>query len=586
MLKKIYALITLILLASVFFTGWIAFKEFNDFNRNSYRSKLHSAINYISGEIKSKNSYDEITNSVKQIFDDSENVIRYTIIDFSGNVVYDNEVDFKNMDNHFFRSEVYNAFKSQSTAYAIRNSDTLKTEVFYLAEYRGDIGLILRASISMADYSKSVSYISIQFIFILGITFLLLTIIAVLITNLVTRPLIKLRRAALAMSVGDYSVRVEDINDKSTEVAKVSLAFNSMAEQLQTVFYDIEEKNIQLNSVLDSVGNPVLAVDNNMSVTFINQIARDEFVDPSFPKTGIYPFISIVRNNSAEQMVKKVLIDEVQANSNIEIKTQKGKKLFKVLTSPIISQKGKGAIVTFQDITQLDLLQQMRSEFVANVTHELRTPLTSIRGFVDTLRNGAIRNPEVSERFLEIIDVEAERLHKLISDILILSEIEDVKQDPDVTNFDLNALIDEVIVLLDDEATSKKVSLITAIEGEFTQAFPVNANSNRIKQILINLIENAIKYNVDNGKVFISANRNSKDEVEIIVRDTGNGIPKEHIDRVFERFYRVDKGRSKELGGTGLGLSIVKHIAMLYNGNARVESEIGEGSTFTVTLKI
>lgn len=586
MLKRIYALIALILLASVFLTGWIAFKELNDFNKNTNRSRLHSAINYISSEIKSKNSYPEITKSVKEIFSDSQNTIRYTIIDFTGKVIYDNEVDYKNMDNHFFRSEVYNAFKTQSTAYSIRNSDTLKTEIFYLAEYKGDIELIVRASISMADYSKSIGYISVQFVFILGITFLLLSIIAILIANLVTRPLIRLRRAALAMSVGDYGVRVEDINDKSTEVAKVSLAFNSMAEQLQTVFYDLEEKNIQLNSVLDSVGNPVLAVDNDMSVTFINQIARDEFVDPSFPKTGIYPFISIVRNNSAEQMVKKVLIDEVQANSNIEIKTQKGKKLFKVLTSPIISQKGKGAIVTFQDITQLDLLQQMRSEFVANVTHELRTPLTSIRGFVDTLRNGAIRNPEVSERFLEIIDVEAERLHKLISDILILSEIEDVKQDPDITNFDLNALIDEVIVLLDDEASSKKVSLITAIEGEFTQAFPVNANSNRIKQILINLIENAIKYNVDNGKVFISANRNSKDEVEIIVRDTGNGIPGEHIDRVFERFYRVDKGRSKQLGGTGLGLSIVKHIAMLYNGNAKVESEIGEGSTFTVTLKI
>jgi two-component system phosphate regulon sensor histidine kinase PhoR len=586
MLKRIYALIALILLVSVFLTGWIAFKELNDFNKNTNRSRLHSAINYISSEIKSKNSYPEITKSVKEIFSDSQNTIRYTIIDFTGKVIYDNEVDYKNMDNHFFRSEVYNAFKTQSTAYSIRNSDTLKTEIFYLAEYKGDIELIVRASISMADYSKSIGYISVQFVFILGITFLLLSIIAILIANLVTRPLIRLRRAALAMSVGDYGVRVEDINDKSTEVAKVSLAFNSMAEQLQTVFYDLEEKNIQLNSVLDSVGNPVLAVDNDMSVTFINQIARDEFVDPSFPKTGIYPFISIVRNNSAEQMVKKVLIDEVQANSNIEIKTQKGKKLFKVLTSPIISQKGKGAIVTFQDITQLDLLQQMRSEFVANVTHELRTPLTSIRGFVDTLRNGAIRNPEVSERFLEIIDVEAERLHKLISDILILSEIEDVKQDPDITNFDLNALIDEVIVLLDDEASSKKVSLITAIEGEFTQAFPVNANSNRIKQILINLIENAIKYNVDNGKVFISANRNSKDEVEIIVRDTGNGIPGEHIDRVFERFYRVDKGRSKQLGGTGLGLSIVKHIAMLYNGNARVESEIGEGSTFTVTLKI
>ena len=146
-------------------------------------------------------------------------------------------------------------------------------------------------------------------------------------------------------------------------------------------------------------------------------------------------------------------------------------------------------------------MQQLRSEFVANVTHELKTPLTSIRGFVDTLKNGAVNNPEVSKRFLEIIDVEAERLHKLISDILILSEIEDATQEKEVEEFDLNTLIDEIIVLLDDEASAKKVSIITEDIDEQNEKFMVKANRNRIKQIFINLVENAIKYNNENGKI-------------------------------------------------------------------------------------
>jgi two-component system phosphate regulon sensor histidine kinase PhoR len=161
-----------------------------------------------------------------------------------------------------------------------------------------------------------------------------------------------------------------------------------------------------------------------------------------------------------------------------------------------------------------------------------------------------------------------------------------MKQDSDASVFDLNPLFDEVMVLLDDEAVAKHVTMITSEGEEISEPFMVKANRYRIKQILINLIENAIKYNVDNGKVYISAERSSTDEVVLKVRDTGYGIAKEHLPRIFERFYRVDKSRSKELGGTGLGLSIVKHIAMLYGGNASAESTVGQGSEFTVTLKI
>jgi len=227
-------------------------------------------------------------------------------------------------------------------------------------------------------------------------------------------------------------------------------------------------------------------------------------------------------------------------------------------------------------------LQQMRSEFVANVSHELKTPLTSIRGFVDTLRNGHIENPAVQGRFLEIIDIEAERLHQLISDILQLSEIEGMKSDPELQQFDISALLDDVATLLDDKASERHVQIIV----EDSEVLPVLASKYRVKQILINLVDNAIKYNKPGGRVYIRTTREPDQIVAIRVRDTGEGIPAEHLARVFERFYRVDKSHSREMGGTGLGLSIVKHIAQLYEGTATVESVEGEGSTFIVRLRI
>lgn len=232
--------------------------------------------------------------------------------------------------------------------------------------------------------------------------------------------------------------------------------------------------------------------------------------------------------------------------------------------------------------TRLAMLQEMRSEFVANVSHELKTPLTSIRGFVDTLRSGNVTDPAVRDRFLEIIDIEAERLSQLINDILQLSEIEKMETETELQKFDLAALLDDVATLLDEKASEHRVSIIV----EDCEKLPVLASLYRVKQVLINLVDNAIKYNKEGGRIYISATREPDRMVAIRVRDTGEGIASEHIPRIFERFYRVDKSHSREMGGTGLGLSIVKHIAQLYDGSASVESKPGVGSTFVVRLRI
>ena len=280
--------------------------------------------------------------------------------------------------------------------------------------------------------------------------------------------------------------------------------------------------------------------------------------------------------NATDSMAASNYSARVQTNRNDEIGA-----LSKAFNS-MADQLEKEVHDLEEKNIRLAELQEMRSEFVANVSHELKTPLTSIRGFVETLRNGHITDMAIQERFLEIIDIEVERLHQLINDILELSEIEGMESERELQNFDLSTLLDDVATLLDDKATERNISIIV----EDCEKLPVLASKYRIKQILINLVDNAIKYNNNGGSVYIQATREPDRMIAIRVKDTGEGIAPEHAARVFERFYRVDKSHSRQMGGTGLGLSIVKHIAQLYGGTATVDSVVGVGSTFTVRLQI
>ncbi len=229
---------------------------------------------------------------------------------------------------------------------------------------------------------------------------------------------------------------------------------------------------------------------------------------------------------------------------------------------------------------EIEKLQSMRSDFVANVSHELKTPLTSIRGFIETLRGGAMEKKDVADRFLKIIDIEAVRLQNLINDILVLSKIEKMEEDPTVAEFSLNALAKEVLDMLTPLAKEKNIQM----ELSASEEIKMTADESKIRQLLVNLVSNAVRYNKEHGSVTVILKRLPEDRVQIVVNDTGIGMNRDDCERIFERFYCVDKGRSQKNGGTGLGLSIVKHIANLYHGDVGVESIPGEGSTFTVTL--
>jgi two-component system phosphate regulon sensor histidine kinase PhoR len=409
---------------------------------------------------------------------------------------------------------------------------------------------------------------------------LITTLLVLKFSTSMTRPLKELITVSKGIYNGNYSKRAGI--KSSDELGELAFTFNQMAAKLENTVADLIDKNINFDSIMNSMTNGFIAIDKDGIVILINAIACDLFGIENAEGTIGKKLIEVVRNHR----VNEIIIQTIENNSPTvgEINfNHAGERIFRVYTNPIISKENpnsnSGGILTIIDITNIKKLEQIRTDFVSNVTHELKTPLTSIRGFVETLREGAVDDHEVAIKFLEIIDIEAERLYILISDILQLSEIETMQKDTNISWYNLKEIVQEVLSILDNTAVKKGIVIIHEVDD----GLEIKANRNRIKQLLLNLIDNAVKYNVENGRVLIRASK-AEGILTISVKDTGIGIDAEHIPRIFERFYRVDKGRSRSMGGTGLGLSIVKHLVNLYNGDIRIESEPCKGSEFIVQL--
>lgn len=583
MLNRIYALMSIVLVVALAVTGLAAIQVISNYHDQRSQSQLLAAARLIQYRLHDGDQPSAAGQRALKIFDDDAADMRLTIINRQGTVLYDNKAEADEMGNHLYRPEIAHAFNSNETGTAIRRSSTVNEEMLYLAIFDPVGDLVIRTALPVYEHRAGISEIILTIVLVMAASLIVLLLAGIFSARLITRPLFKLKDAVTAVSDGQYSARVPSMGPDDGEVASLSQSFNQMAEKLEDTVYELEDKNARLDAMLNAITGPLLAVDQELAIRFINQPAQALFGCELDPDRSVFPLLLVTRNTDTELMVRNALDLQHHQSRELPLQTEQGEQLFMITASPFHSTHSDGAILSFQNVSQARQLQKMRSEFVANVTHELRTPLTSIRGFIETLREGAIHNPDVADRFLEIIDIEADRLYRLISDILSLSEIEDLAADTDMESFDLNALIEDVAVLLDESATNKKVH----IRLDDTEVLlPVKANRHRIKQILINLADNAIKYNRLNGTVDISARRSDENTIEIRVADNGYGIPQEHTERIFERFYRVDKGRSREMGGTGLGLSIVKHIAQLYAGNVSVKSQLGIGSEFIVSLKI
>ncbi|WNV59312.1 ATP-binding protein [Oscillospiraceae bacterium NTUH-002-81] len=503
--------------------------------------------------------------------------VRITIIDMDGTVLGESEESPSDMENHKDREEVKKAMTGESAS-IVRRSSTLGMDYCYCAvpvrtdSFEG----VLRVSVPLEElHALRLEYMR-STIFMLAIGVLLIAGLVIAFTRFIADPIDEVIEAAGKIAEGSYGIRLK--TRQNSQIGKLADSFNWMSGRLEAAVKELKDRNNELEAILRSMRNGVLAINGRDEILFYNDALmnlighRGDFLGESVyhlvRSSLIFDVIEKVRES------RDVICEEGQSRIM-------GEQYLRITGTVLNREKeqSRSVLLIIEDITDVKKLENMRSDFVSNVTHELKTPLTSIRGFVDTLKQGAIKDEQYARKFLDIIDIEAERLYTLIQDILLLSEIES-GSDYNIQDCDVNGIIDETLNLLQPKIEQKPEVDVIFQPEPYIRPFPCNPD--RMKQLFINLIDNAVK-NTEKGSVTVTC-RVHNDHLMISVKDTGIGIPKEHLSRIFERFYRVDKGRSRKMGGTGLGLSIVKHIVEMYEGDIFVSSEVGEGTEFIIKL--
>lgn len=388
-----------------------------------------------------------------------------------------------------------------------------------------------------------------------------------------------LKEMAQDFAKGNLST-VTDTNFTDDELGQLSEALQIMAYNLNDYLQKTLQEKDQMETILASMVEGVLAFDLTGRLLLINKTA-EKMLAVVWEESRECYFLEILENYQIAYLLNKCLADGQIKMAEVRLSPE-DLEYYRVYITPIKGKEGtsQGAVMVLRNVTKLRQLEQMRSEFIANVSHELRTPLTSIKGFVETLLDGALEDNEVANKFLTIINTEADRLSQLISDLLFLSRLETGDMEIVKKKIVSRELLDKIINLLQPVALNKHITISSEVQ-EGAEFF--KARQDMIEQVLINLLDNAIKYSYEGGlvKIIIST---QEDNVVIQVIDQGMGIPTENLLRLFERFYRVDKARSRQVGGTGLGLSIVKHIVESHHGRVQVESHENRGTIFTIIL--
>lgn len=536
---------------------------FNYQHMENTKQDLKLANSIVIKSMKSQDS-ESIAGFLKSIYEDSP--IRITYIRSDGSVIFDSDKNYESGDNHLSREEVEEAIENGEGS-SIRFSDTLDKNMIYYATLMEN-GDIIRSSIAVDNVYILKSDYTQYYVGAIVIVILLAIIFTTKLTHAIVEPLKELQFVTSRIAKGDLKRRA---NIKSNdEIGKLANTFNDMADKLEVSLGEATDRQNKLEAILKSMDSGVVAIDKNHKIIIMNPYAKEIF--------GVEK--NIIGENLMDHIrdfeLEGIFTNEHEGYREIKILWPK-ERILRVRTTDIISDGGLiGTVAAVQDVTDVKRLENMRSEFVANVSHELKTPLTSIKGFAETLRY--VNDEKNKEKFLGIINDEAERLTRLIEDILTLSNIEQHK-DEAFEKIDIKEELSSICYIMRNSSKAKNIEIIYRCE-ERNYVF---GNKDRFKQMMINLIDNAIKYSDKDSNVWVSSS--SKDGFVIIkIKDQGVGIPKEHIPRLFERFYRVDKARSRAAGGTGLGLAIVKHIVLEFKGSIDIQSELGKGSEFTIKL--
>jgi len=509
--------------------------------------------------------------------------LRLTLVLPSGKVLCDSAEDPAGMENHADRPEVRDALSGR-TGRAQRFSFTLGQPALYVAVPMlrdGAVAGVVRLSVPLSSVDEALRTIRVHLLGAAIVIILLGAAASYLISRRIVQPIEELREGADRFAHGDFAGRLPV--PRVVEIAALATSMNEMARQLAGRIATIQEQRNTLESMLEGMAEGVVAVDVEKRVLLLNSAAAEMLgVDPAGVQGRSIQELS--RNMQFQAFVARSLGASEPVGEEIAA-GEKGALLIRARGASLHDGAGGkiGALIVLNDITQLHRLERVRRDFVANVSHELKTPVTSIAGFVETLLDGALDDRATTERFLEIIRRQAERLNAIVTDLLSLARLEQETGSgrPALEDAHLCSLLSEAIEATRDRAAKKEIR----IEQECPEDRSFPAQSLLLSQAVVNLIDNAVTYSEPGSRVLVRGTV-SAEVLSIQVADQGIGIPREHLPRLFERFYRVDKSRSRRLGGTGLGLAIVKHVAQVHGGTVSVESEPGKGSTFTITIPL
>lgn len=505
---------------------------------------------------------------------------RITVIAPDGKVLADSKTAPDSLENHAGRPEITEALEKGMGAY-IRYSSTMHEEMLYNAlkiEDGGKTLAVCRVSIFLQEVDSIVDLLLKKIINVTLIVVALSLILIIIFSRTLTRPLKQLAGAARSVAEGNFNIKV-DLNNKD-EFRELADSFNYMTGHIKSLFEQLSMQKEELGLIINSVQEGFLVLDLEGRVILYNK--GFESIINSTQLDGKY-YKELAENKEFNKLIKKTIKKKKNSNEEILLGEQ-----YYLCSSNYLEAK-KEIVMVFYNITELKKLEKIKKDFVSNVSHELRTPLTAIKGFIETMddeintseSDSTASTNEKFKRYLDIINRHTDRLINIVRDLLMLSKFEDTMTILELNEINIYNFIPNVTRIFEQKFNEKKLRFICNL----SENIPLfTADAFKLEQLLVNLIDNGIKY-TDEGEITLNVS-NDKTHLTIEISDTGIGIPPADIDRIFERFYTVDKSRSRKLGGTGLGLSIVKHIVMLHNGEIKVTSNPGNGTAFLVKIPL
>ena len=565
----LYAIVIMLAIASVeiFITSALRTNY-----RETLRANLAVQINLVAKNISfNQTNLDSLCRELKK-----DTNARVTIIDLNGRVIGDSDTDSSFMDNHLHRTEIEQALLFE-TGMAIRHSDTINYDFLYLARKvsHGQQEGFIRLAVPLKDVDNAVNLLRMKIIITVVAVFLATWIFTIWQTDHLRRLLRQIADFSKSLSRGEIDKRL--FLNNAGEFNEIADNLTSMSTKIQGTLAESEEERNRLNVILKSVPDGLLIIDAKGFITLSSASAREFFGD--ILMTGL-PFVEVVRNHEFAD-----IMDEVRRSLSPGMTTFRidypAEKYLSVRVSPLFYHEHElsGFVAIFHDITQIEKLEQVRKDFVANVSHELKTPITAIKGFADTLLDGAIDDRENAVRFIQTIKSNSERINSLVDDLMTISKIELGVIRVEKSLIDIGDVFENIMEIFGERASAKGLSLEVSRSPELIQ---ISADRNRLLQILTNLLDNAIKCTETGG---ITLGIDKEDEKPFIfVEDTGIGIVAKYLPRLGERFFRVDPGRSRTIGGTGLGLAIVKHLVRAHGWNMQIESTPGKGTKIRIFI--